>query len=427
MRRERHSIRFTRPSLRRTDSLLGASVSAAMREHAWLALRIHSALRIFITAALFIMNVTVFPPRDNAVLCYAIMWGYAVVNLLPLVVRWDRVTPFMAAFVPVVLDLTVITTVLTLSGGFPKDTSNYITLFDDLYFLVPILAAFQLYPLVTAFAGVASVAVYIAAAVAAAPAPDWVYLGAHAAFMAMASLCCVLFTLLQRSRVTTIAELARHRSVLLGRVISLEEDERRKISEVLHDGALQSVLAAKLDAEEISQAEPDEDISSHLARLESALTDAARQLRYSVTELHPDQVELAGLERALRSMFEQGAARGGFELEFNCRTIGHTPVDELIFRAAGELLSNIVKHAAARRVVVRLDVTAERARLEVVDDGSGIAPGLLAAKAAEGHIGVSSHRVRVEGMGGRFSLENVAPHGTAAVIEVPVAAAEGRR
>ncbi|MGP3690589.1 sensor histidine kinase [Streptomyces sp. IBSNAI002] len=416
------SIRFARPSFRRAGSLPGASVSSAMRDHAWLALRINSVVRIFITTVLFIMNITVFPPREHPLLCYTIMWCYAALNVLPLVLQWDRVTPFAAALVPVILDLVVITTVLTLSGGFPKDTSNYITLFDDLYFLVPILAAFQLYPYVTAFSGVASVAVYISAAVAAAPAPDWVYLITHAAFIAMSSLCCVIFSFFQRSRVRTIAALVQQRSVLLGQVISLEEDERRKISEVLHDGALQSVLAAKLDAEEISQAEPDEDISGHVTRLESALADAARQLRYSVTELHPDQVELAGLERALRSMFEEGSARGGFELDLACDIAGPTPIDELIFRAAGEFLSNIVKHAGAKRVVVRLDVTAARARLAVTDDGSGIAPGVLAARASEGHIGVSSQRVRVEGMGGRFSLENIEPHGTAAVIELPVPA-----
>ncbi|MCY0932168.1 ATP-binding protein [Streptomyces sp. H27-H1] len=396
-----------------------------MRDHAWLALRIQSAVRIGITIALFVMNMTVFPPRDHVALVYTIMWCYAGVNLLLMTARWARMTPIGAALGPVVLDLAVITTVLMLSGGFPEDTSNYITLFDDLYFLVPILAAFQLYPYVTAFAGVVSVAIYITAAVAAAPAPDWVYLITHAAFIAMVSLCCVLFSDVQRSRVSTIADLVRQRSVLLGRVITLEEDERRKISEVLHDGALQSVLAAKLDAEEISEAGPREDISGCLARLEGALADAARQLRSSVTELHPDQVELAGLERATRSLFEEGAARGGFEVEISCRSTGPTPVDELLYRAASEFLSNIVKHARADRVVVRLDVTAERARLEVVDDGTGIPPGQLAARAAEGHIGVSSQRVRVEGMGGRFTLKDAQPRGTAAIIELPVPPTDG--
>ncbi|MFI8106574.1 sensor histidine kinase [Streptomyces sp. NPDC086023] len=390
-----------------------------MRDNAWLALRIQSAVRIGVTLALFIMNMTVFPPRDHPSIVYAIMWSYVAVNVFLLFAQWDRMTPFRAALWPMVLDLTAMTTVLVLSGGFPKDTSNYITLFDDLYFLVPIVVAFQLVPYVTAFAGIASVAVYIGAAVSAAPAPNWVYLITHACFIAMVSLCCVLFSALQRSRVSTIGALVQQRSVLLSQVITVEEDERRKISEVLHDGVLQSVLAAKLDAEEISQAAPGEDVTEHLRRLESALADAARRLRSSVTELHPEQVELAGLERALRSLFEEGARRGGFVLDFACRHNGPTPVDELVFRAAGEFLSNIVKHAEAQQVRVRLDMSGEVVRLEVTDDGKGIAPGLLDTKAREGHIGVSSQRVRVEGMGGRFTLENVLPHGTSAVIELP--------
>ncbi|WP_264202818.1 sensor histidine kinase [Streptomyces bambusae] len=420
MAREYGSVRFALPVFRRTDTPPDGSVGAVMRDHTWLALRIQSAARIGIVLVVFTMNMTVFPPREHATIAYVIEWSVVVVYLFLLLAQWDRLTPVVASLGPVVLDLAAITTVLMLTGGFPKDTSKYITLFDDLYFLVPIVAAFQLFPYVTAFAGAASVVAYLGAAIAAEPAPDWVYLISHASFLAMVSLCCVLFSAIQRSRVSTIADLVRQRSELLGQVISLEEDERRKISEVLHDGALQSVLAAKLDAEEISEARPGEDVREALVRLEATLEDAARQLRFSVTELHPDQVELAGLERALRSLFEEGAARGGFELDMEFRIAGPTPVDELIFRAAGEFLSNVVKHAEAGRVRVGVDVTDRTARLEVVDDGKGIAPGQLAAKAAAGHIGVSSQRVRAEGMGGRFTLENVQPRGTAAAIELPL-------
>ncbi|WP_158718066.1 sensor histidine kinase [Streptomyces sp. NRRL F-2664] len=390
-----------------------------MRDNAWLALRIQSAVRIGITIALFTMNMTVFPPRDHAFLIYAIMGSYAAVNLFLLLAHWNWLTPLRAALWPMLIDLAAITTVLALSGGFPSATSNYITLFDDLYFLVPIVVAFQLVPHVTALAGVASVSAYLAAAAVATAAPDWVYLVTHACFIAMVALCCVLFSALQRSRVSTIADLVQQRSVLLSQVITLEEDERRKISEVLHDGALQNILAAKLDAEEISQAGVGQATEGSLFRLQSTLADAAHQLRSSVTELHPDQVKLAGLERALHSLFEKGARRGGFELDFTCQVSGPTPVDEIIFRAAGEFLSNIVKHAEARRVQVRLIATEERVRLSVTDDGRGIAPGQLAAKAKEGHIGVSSQRVRAEGVGGRLTLESVQPHGTAAVIELP--------
>ncbi|MEV7418387.1 sensor histidine kinase [Streptomyces sp. NPDC089919] len=415
------SLRFGRPSFRRPDLVPGASVYALMRDNTWRALRIQSAFRIVAMLALFTMNMTVFPPREHPAVVYAIMWGYGAVNLLLLLAWWDRMSPLHVAFWPMILDLTAITTVLVLSGGFPKDTSNYITLFDDLYFLVPLVAAFQLVPYVTVFASVASLSAYIGGAIAAAPAPDWVYLITHACFIAMVSTCCVLLSALQRSRVSTIAGLVRQRAVLLSQVITLEEDERRRISEVLHDGALQSVLAAKLDAEEIGEAGPGEDLTGHLTRLESALADAARQLRSSVTELHPDQVELAGLESALRALFKEGALRGGFEVEFSFRSAGPTPVDELVFRAAAEFLSNIVKHAQAQHVRVRVEADEDVVRLDVADDGRGIPPGRLAAKAKAGHIGMSSQRVRAEGMGGRFTLKAVEPHGTAVTVELPVA------
>jgi two-component system NarL family sensor kinase len=68
--------------------------------------------------------------------------------------------------------------------------------------------------------------------------------------------------------------------------------------------------------------------------------------------------------------------------------------------AAGELLTNVARHAHAQTADVRLDLDATEVRLTVVDEGDGI----LANRLAEGHVGLASQRVRVEAGRGRLSL-----------------------
>ena len=68
----------------------------------------------------------------------------------------------------------------------------------------------------------------------------------------------------------------------------------------------------------------------------------------------------------------------------------------LLFTSARELVTNVVKHANARRLDLRLSLRGDRAELVVADDGLGLADGVLATRLAEGHIGLESYRVRLE-------------------------------
>jgi two-component system NarL family sensor kinase len=97
-----------------------------------------------------------------------------------------------------------------------------------------------------------------------------------------------------------------------------------------------------------------------------------------------------------------------------------TPLDMLLFTAARELVTNVVKHARATRLDVRLALRGDRAELVVADDGVGMAEDLLAARLAEGHIGLQSYRVRLEAADGRLRLVRGRAGGTVATVELPV-------
>jgi two-component system NarL family sensor kinase len=115
-------------------------------------------------------------------------------------------------------------------------------------------------------------------------------------------------------------------------------------------------------------------------------------------------------------------SRGGFTVEIDSDGWPEglrTSADTLLLATVRELLTNVVKHAGAGTVRITLDHSDKSARLEVADDGRGIADGELARRLGEGHVGLTARRVRVEAAGGRFELGPNRPTGTVAQVEVP--------
>lgn len=153
----------------------------------------------------------------------------------------------------------------------------------------------------------------------------------------------VALSAIQRSRVGTISRLVRDRTDLLGELMDTEGREWRELAEHLHDGALQYVLAARQDLQDAREYGDDE----AFARLEQALGETSRLLRSTVAELHPAVLEQAGLTSALRDLAAnaQGISvaveTDGWDAELR------TPADGLLYAAARELLTNVVKHAHA--------------------------------------------------------------------------------
>ncbi len=230
------------------------------------------------------------------------------------------------------------------------------------FLLVPVLASATLRPKVCAAVVVPAVLVYLVAGIATQSANEepWASLLLRTLVMAGVGAACVALSWIQRSRVTTIGRLVRARTDLLAELTDLERRERRALSEQLHDGALQYVLAARQDLDEAR----DTGAPEAFDRLEQALLESSRLLRSTVAELHPAVLERAGLPAAIRDLVASAAARGGFAAKLDLDgwpADRRTPVDGLLYRTARELLGNVVKHAAGHARDGRSDA-ARRAR-----------------------------------------------------------------
>jgi PAS domain S-box-containing protein len=208
-----------------------------------------------------------------------------------------------------------------------------------------------------------------------------------------------------------------------GRLVALaldaEDRARRSISEALHDGPLQDLLALGHDVARLRPAAAGDE--RHLGRVRDGLARAVSQIREVMLDLHPVQLQVGGLESALRAICAQQAAAGGYTCAVRIEPAAAGRRDELVLSLARELLRNAGKHARAERVGVTVAFEEDKVRLDVVDDGVGLAEDRLPEALGSGHIGLASSRERAEAIGGSFRVgpRDDGQRGTQAVALLP--------
>jgi two-component system, NarL family, sensor kinase len=380
-------------------------------EHARRGVLLQVELR-WVLVAFVALTVAFVPPPYARLPCALVAAGYAVFALVA--GAWSRhggTRAVRLGWLALLVDLAVLGSLTLLTGIKAPDswTSDVLT---TGFLLLPVLAATQLRPRVCAAVVVPTVVVYLVAAIAnqEANAEPWASILLRSAVAAGVAAGAVALSRIQRSRVTTIGDLLQVRGDLLAEMGAIEERERTRLSEHLHDGALQYVLAARMDLDDARETGDPEAFD----RLDRALTETSRLLRSTVAELHPAVLAKAGLPAALRELAATAAARGGFTVEVSTDWPEPSALDPLLHRTARELLANVEKHAGASHVEVTLTRDDGWAHLTVSDDGVG-----LGEPADPAHIGIASHTVRIEAAGGHLTLAPGHP-GTVAGVTLPL-------
>ncbi|AHK29312.1 putative sensor histidine kinase NarS [Rhodococcus opacus PD630] len=341
----------------------------------------------------------------------ALLIGYAALALGWLIFVLVRDVGPWAGWVSTAADVTAVVALCIASGG---ATSVLLPVF----FLLPISVAFQYRPRLTAIVGVCTAVGYQVVWIIyskrddAVGFPDEVYLYFGFLLWLAAATTALSYVLVRRS--ATVISLMDVRRQLIAESMDAEERERRQLAEDLHDGPLQNVLAARLDVEEALERNPDD----MLVAAESALRETAAQLRSTVTTLHPQVLAQLGLTAALRELADLYARRG-FEMSVSVDDVGHPDCQELLYRVARELLTNVTRHARATTIEFTLTRADGRTTLTVADDGAGFDPAVVPERVAQGHIGLASHIVRVESVGGTFDVTSTPGSGTRVVVTVP--------
>ncbi len=190
--------------------------------------------------------------------------------------------------------------------------------------------------------------------------------------------------------------------------------ERERIGRDLHDGAVQRVYAAGLQAQAL-RTRLNGPLGDGLDRLMLTLNDALADLRAFLGELRPAEAG-ADLEAALVGVVEEAGRASGMRVEFNASLAPAMPADRLahLVSFTREALSNAVRHAQARAIQVDLRCAAGRLHLTIRDDGCG-----LPAEVEAGY-GLRNMRDRARLLSGQVALASAPGQGTTVTLAIPL-------
>ena len=388
--------------------------TAVSREAAAEAERVVAWLRLPAIALIALGQGVESPNPDSGfTIVLALFTAWSLATLVWVHVR--AVSPKLALAATGV-DVVAFTALALLSGG----AFSHVRL---AFFLVPVTVAFRFRPAVTGVAAIVTTAAYVSQAFAHSAANEpgaRRFILTQAGFLAWVGLACFILSLMLARRTELVARLATSRSRLLAQALTAEQRERRALAESLHDHALQNLLSARHELEDVAETRSD----PALRRADEALTQTVDQLRDAVFELHPYVLEQAGLPSALRSVAKRAAAQGHLTLRLDLDADGANSHDQLLFSAARELLTNVVRHAEATTVTLRLAQVGPDLQFVVEDDGQGFPTERLPERLAQGHVGLESQRVRVEAAGGTMTIASLPGEGTRVEIRVPANGAD---
>ena len=196
-------------------------------------------------------------------------------------------------------------------------------------------------------------------------------------------------------------------------------EERNRLARDLHDSVMQALYGVTMYAEAAARqlaASETGTTSEHLHEIRSIAQDALQEMRLLIYELRPPVLARDGLAAALRSRLEAVESQLGIATVFDTDLVGRVrpEIEEGLYRIAQEALNNILKHAHARRVLVRLHQEEQTVTLEVQDNGVGFDPAVARQK---GGLGLRGIEERVARLGGRLVLESAPGKGTRLTVE----------
>jgi PAS domain S-box-containing protein len=213
---------------------------------------------------------------------------------------------------------------------------------------------------------------------------------------------------------------------LSGRLLTMQDDERRRIARELHDGLGQELAAAKMMMDGIIGTKSVQANQRAAKEASETIDRAIQQVRSLSHLLHPPLLDEVGLLSALQWYLDGLTKRSGIEtaLDVQPRDFPRLAVDleTAIFRIIQEALTNVYRHSGAQKAWVTLMLKDSNVVVMIRDDGKGIENPIAELRPGSIGIGIGGMSQRAKEFGGEFRLTNSEP-GTLVEVTVPSLAA----
>lgn len=222
-----------------------------------------------------------------------------------------------------------------------------------------------------------------------------------------------------------VAELEAYRSgarALASRILSAQEAERVRVSRELHDDTGQALTLILVRLQLIENVTRDPEVRRELAELRELVVDTLDGVRRLAVQLGPSILEDLGLRSGLEWLADRVRDETGMRVDLDLR--GETEnipptVAIAVFRVAQEALTNVVRHARATRIDLRLDDSSGVLLLEVADDGAGFDVDEARSRPTAS-VGLFGMAERVALVGGTLDIQSRKGAGTRVIVRVPV-------
>jgi signal transduction histidine kinase len=201
--------------------------------------------------------------------------------------------------------------------------------------------------------------------------------------------------------------------------VDAQETERRRLARELHDEtgqALTSILLGLKSLEETVATSPEAELA--VAGLRELVVATLQDVRRLAVELRPKALDDFGLVAALERLTDTYSGQTGITVDFEAALPDDRfppEIETTLYRMVQEALTNVVKHARARRVSILLTQRPNSVAAVIEDDGTGFDP----TEPGDG-FGLTAMRERVNMVGGTLTIETGQGTGTTIVVEVPI-------
>lgn len=216
----------------------------------------------------------------------------------------------------------------------------------------------------------------------------------------------------------------RHLRALSASLLSAQEQERKRISLELHDDLGQLLTVVLFDIAQLIKPEIvfPSGTKGILERIQAGTEEALQRVRSLSAVLRPGVLDSIGLQAAIESFLEDIQERIDIKIVKDIEMqAGNHNISEfvtiVVYRILQEAMTNIIRHAAAKQVIVKLRSDLKAVALSITDDGQGFNPESLPMDKGIGLLGMKE---RAECLGGLLKVESAPGQGTTIYIEIPL-------
>lgn len=231
----------------------------------------------------------------------------------------------------------------------------------------------------------------------------------------------------ERENTYLLSELRKkeeHNSLLMAQLFRAQEDERQRISQELHDGTSQTMVSILTYLRILHDKLTTKEQKDFLAGIRELISQTLDSIRALAVNLHPPLLKDLGLIVAIEKfldMVQQTSTDIKIKFEYQGDFSKLPDMLALVcYRIIQEGITNIVKHANARRAKVKIFYEETKIRMEIIDNGIGFNEETAQRAKLNHHLGLRSMQKRIELLQGKFEIISKLNKGTIIKITIPI-------